>query len=51
MDEGGEGSGPGIAEVDALEIENPMQSIRKPGARDAYRKNAERYRQWAREGK
>ena len=32
-------------------MEGRMQSIRKPGARDAYQKDLELHKKWAREGK
>ena len=38
-------------EVDVLETEDQMKSTRNPASREAYRKNAELYKKWAREGK
>ena len=39
------------SEVYRLETEDQMQSTRNKAAREAYRKNAELYKRWAREGK
>ena len=39
------------SEVYRLETEDQIQSTRNKAAREAYRKNAELYKRWAREGK
>ena len=43
--------GPESPEVYILETEDQMKSTRNPTSREVYRKNAELYKQWAREGK
>lgn len=43
--------GPETPEVYILETEDQMQSTRNKTMREAYRKNSELYKQWAREGK
>ena len=42
--------GPETPEVYRLETEDQMKSNRNAASREAYRKNAERYTRWAREG-
>ena len=54
LDEWIESTGdPGVetSEVYRLETEDQIQSTKNKAAREAYRKNAELYRRWAREGK
>ncbi|MDG2130673.1 MAG: sulfatase [Fuerstiella sp.] len=43
--------GPETPEVYVLETEDQMKSTRNRAARETYRKNAELYKRWAREGK
>ena len=43
--------GPETPEVYDLETEDQMKSTRNEASREAYRKNAELYKRWAREGK
>ena len=43
--------GPETPEVYVLETEDQMKSTRNKASRENYRKNAELYKQWAREGK
>jgi arylsulfatase A-like enzyme len=43
--------GPETPEVYVLETEDQMKSTRNSSARETYRKNAELYKRWAREGK
>ena len=43
--------GPETPEVYELETEDQMKSTRNKASREAYRKNAELYKRWAREGK
>ena len=43
--------GPETPEVYILETEDQMQSTRNKASREAYGKNTELYKRWAREGK
>lgn len=43
--------GPETPEVYDLETDDQMKSTRNEASREAYRKNAELYKRWAREGK